>query len=55
MGEITDEVSVTTLKAATSALDSANPLRLIVRDLPDHMALTEYAALVPSLWHLSER
>lgn len=49
-----DGVDLSPLLNRVSSLDRDHPLRVVVGGLPRTMPFTEFAALVPSLWYLSE-
>lgn len=48
-------VDLANLKRFVSALDAATPIHTLVVSLPQRMPSAEYAALVPTLWALTER
>ena len=51
MGE--GRVRLDGLKTITAGLELGHPLRLLVARLPEEMSVSEYAALLPSLWDLA--
>ncbi len=51
----TERFSLIGLRSATALLDHDHPLRVVVAQLPEEMANSDFAAVAPTLWALAGR